>query len=307
VLSITINKHNAGQRLDRFLRKAFPVAPLNLLFAVIRKKKARVNGIVGKAAQMLCENDVVQIYENLPQVLQKKTFEQAKKTYPKEKLCFVFQNSDFAVINKPCGIASQSGSGVREEECLVGMLEIWAQEQGIDFKPALVHRLDKETSGLLIVALSGQAARYFGNIIRERKIKKEYLALVKGHLPQKKGKISILLPGDSRISETNWLVEKKFDECDLVRVGLETGHKHQIRISFAQKGHPLLGDSRYGDFAFNRKIKKEFALSRLFLHATLLEFNWNGERVKIEAPLPEELEKFLNNPHCCPNLFHKGL
>lgn len=292
MLSITINKHNAGQRLDRFLRKAFPIAPLGLLFAVIRKKKARVNGIVGKAAQMLCENDVVQIYENLPQAPQKKTFEQAK-TYSKEKLRFVFQNSDFAVLDKPCGIASQSGSGLREEECLVGMLEIWAQEQGIDFKPALVHRLDKETSGLLIAALSGYAAREFGNIIRERKIKKEYLALVKGHLPQKSGRISISLPDDARISKTKWFVEKKLGECDLVRVCLETGHKHQIRISFAQKGHPLLGDSRYGDFAFNRKIKKEFGLSRLFLHAALLEFNWKGEKIKIEAPLPKELEKFL--------------
>ena len=292
MLSITINKHNAGQRLDRFLRKAFPVAPLGLLFSVIRKKKVRVNGVVGKAAQMLCENDAVQIYENLPQVQKKVTFEQTK-TYAKEKLCFVFQNSDFAILNKPCGLASQSGSGVKEEECLVGMLEIWAQEQGIDFKPALVHRLDKETSGLLIAALSGQAAREFGNIIRERKIKKEYLALVKGHLPQKKGKISVQLPGDDRISETNWVVEKKFEECDLVRVGLETGHKHQIRISFAQQGHPLLGDTRYGDFAFNRKMKKEFGLSRLFLHAALLEFSWKGERIKVEAALPDELEKFL--------------
>jgi len=297
MLSITINKHNAGQRLDRFLRKAFPVAPLGLLFAVMRKKKVRVNGIIGKAAQMLCENDVVQIYENLPQVVKAVTFEQTKKTYPKEKLQFVFQNSDFAILNKPCGIASQSGSGVKEEECLVGMLEMWAQEQGIDFKPALVHRLDKETSGLLIAALSGQAAREFGNIIRERKIKKEYLALVKGHLPQKKGKISMALPGETRISETTWIVEKKFEECDLVRVGLETGHKHQIRISFAQKGFPLVGDSRYGDFAFNRKIKKEFGLSRLFLHAALLEFNWNGESVRAEAALPEELEKFLDSLH----------
>jgi 23S rRNA pseudouridine955/2504/2580 synthase len=123
MLSITINKHNAGQRLDRFLRKAFPVAPLGLLFSVIRKKKVRVNGVVGKAAQMLCENDAVQIYENLPQVQKKVTFEQTK-TYSKEKLCFVFQNSDFAILNKPCGLASQSGSGVKEEECLVGILEI---------------------------------------------------------------------------------------------------------------------------------------------------------------------------------------
>jgi 23S rRNA pseudouridine955/2504/2580 synthase len=293
VLSITINKHNAGQRLDRFLRKAFPAAPLGLLFAVIRKKKVRVNGVVGKAAQMLRESDTVQVYENLPQLPEKNFFGQAKKQVAVEKLNFIMQNSDFAILNKPCGIASQSGSGVMEEECLVGMLEIWAQEQGFDFKPALVHRLDKETSGLLIVALSGYAAREFGSIIRERKIRKEYLALVKGNMPQKSGKISTLLSGNTKVSETSWLVEKKFDECDLVRVGLETGHKHQIRISFAQNGHPLLGDSRYGDFALNRKFKKNFGLSRLFLHATVLEFKWKGQKIKIEAPLPEELEKLV--------------
>jgi 23S rRNA pseudouridine955/2504/2580 synthase len=302
VLSITINKHNAGQRLDRFLRKAFPAAPLSLLFAVIRKKKVRVNGAVGKAAQMLCESDAVQIYENLPQLPEKSSFEQTKKLVAKGKLNFVMQNPDFAILNKPCGTPSQSGSGVREEECLVGMLDVWAREQGFDFKPALVHRLDKETSGLLIAALSGHAAREFGSIIRERKIKKEYLALVKGNMPQKSGKISVLLPGNARVSETSWLVEKKFNECDLVRVGLETGHKHQIRISFAQSGHPLLGDSRYGDFALNRKFKKDFGLSRLFLHAAMLEFNWSGQKVKVEAPLPEELEKV--NQRLRPNIMN---
>jgi 23S rRNA pseudouridine955/2504/2580 synthase len=239
---------------------------------------------------MLCENDTLEIYENLPQTPQKKTFEQMK--YAKEKLTFVFQNSDFAVLNKPCGLASQSGSGVREEECLVGILHAWAYEQDLDFKPTLVHRLDKETSGLIIAALSGQALREFGSIIRERKIKKEYLALVKGNMPKKSGKINAPLPGEERNSETNWVVEKSFAECDLVRVSLETGRKHQIRIHFAQIGHPLLGDSKHGDFALNRKFKKDYGLSRLFLHAALLEFNWKGEKITLEEPLPEELRNY---------------
>jgi 23S rRNA pseudouridine955/2504/2580 synthase len=294
MLLLTINKHSAEQRLDRFLRKSFPAVPLGLLFAVIRKKKVRVNGVIGKASQMLKENDAVQIYENFPH--KSDSFVQAKKTAEnvKEKLNFVMLNSDFAILNKPSGIPSQSGSGVREGESLVGMLEIWAREEGFDFKPSLVHRLDKETSGLIIAALSGYAAREFGSIIRERKIKKEYLALAKGHLPQKTGKIIAQLPGEARVSETSWVVEKRFEECDLLRVGLKTGHKHQIRIGFAQKGHPLLGDSRYGDFAFNRKFKKDFGLSRLFLHAVALEFDWKGERVSVEAPLSAELEKCVD-------------
>ena len=279
MLSLIINRHNSGQRLDRFLRKAFPAASLSIIFAVIRKKKVRVNGAVGKAAQMLCENDEVKIYENLPQELPKKTLT------GNINLNFIFQNNDFAILNKPCGVASQSGSGISEEESLVGMLDIWARGEGLDFKPALVHRLDKETSGLIIAALSGPALREFGSMLRERKIRKEYLALVKGKMPQKSGKISMPLPGDEKISESVWKVEKSFEECDLVRVRLETGRKHQIRIHFAQIGHPLLGDSRYGDFALNRRLK----IPRLFLHSTLLEFSWQGEKMKFESELPEEL------------------
>jgi len=297
MLSLTVNRHNCEQRLDRFLRKAFPAVSLSLIFAVIRKKKVRVNGIVGKAAQILCENDTLNIYEDLPQMPQKKSFEQIEKRAHviKNKLNFVFKNSDFAVLNKPCGLASQSGSGVSEDECLAGMLALWAVGEGLDFKPALVHRLDKETSGLIIAALSGPALREFGSMIRERKIRKEYLALVKGKMPQKSGKISMALPGDAKISESTWKVEKSFDECDLVRVRLETGRKHQIRIHFAQINHPLLGDSRHGDFALNKKFKKDFGLSRLFLHSALLEFYWQGKRVKLEFALPEELEMVLQN------------
>jgi 23S rRNA pseudouridine955/2504/2580 synthase len=275
------------------LRKTFTAAPLGLLFAILRKKKVRVNGIAGKAAQMVRENDIVQIYENLPQ--EPENFSGQKKAIANimEKLNFVMLNSDFAILSKPCGLASQSGSGISEDESLVGMLEIWAREENLDFKPALVHRLDKDTSGLIIAALSGAALREFGSMIRERKIKKEYLALVKGNMPQKSGQISMPLPGDAKISISKWAVEKSFKECTLVRVGLETGRKHQIRIHFAQIGHPLLGDSKHGDFELNRRFKKEFGLSRLFLHSAYLEFIWKGKRIRLEDKLPMELENIF--------------
>lgn len=243
---------------------------------------------------MLNENDTIQIYENLPPVgadLRVCPYNVAKNKII--NLNFIFQTPDFAILNKPCGLASQSGSGISEEESLAGMLDIWARQEGLDFKPALVHRLDKDTSGLIIAALSGEALRGFGKIIREREIKKEYLALVKGNMPQKSGNISMPLPGDAKISESVWSREKSFGEYDLVRVGLGTGRKHQIRIHFAEIGHPLLGDSKHGDFALNRKFKKDFGLSRLFLHATLLEFNWKGKKIKLEAELPAELKVVL--------------
>jgi 23S rRNA pseudouridine955/2504/2580 synthase len=114
-------------------------------------------------------------------------------------------------------------------------------------------------------------------------------------MPQKSGKISLPLPGDEKVSLSRWSVEKSFEECDLVRVVLETGRKHQIRIHFAQIGHPLLGDSKHGDFALNKKFKKDYGLSRLFLHSTLLEFNWQGKKLTIKAELPKELESVIHS------------
>ncbi|MCL2261090.1 MAG: RluA family pseudouridine synthase, partial [Fibromonadales bacterium] len=150
-----------------------------------------------------------------------------------------------------------------------------------------------ETSGLIIAALSGPALREFGSMLRARKIRKEYLALVKGKMPQKSGKISTPLPGETKISETIWNVvaSQNNEQFDLIRVKLETGHKHQIRIHFSQIGHPLLGDTKYGDFALNRKLKTP----RLFLHSTLLEFTWQGKKMKFEAELPPELENYASH------------
>ena len=287
MISLTINKHTAEQRLDRYLRKTFPSVSLGLLFSIIRKKKVRINGHIGKSAQILKENDKIDIYENLQE--NNSAFVGANpRGRPSVNLDIVYQNADFVVINKPSGLASQSGTGVKEEDCLVGMLDAWAAECGFDFKPALVHRLDKETSGLIIAATTGAAVREFAKIIRERKIKKEYFALVKGNL-KGSGKISEPLKGAPKIATTFWKVEEAYNDCTLLRVNIETGYKHQIRIHFAQKGHPLLGDTRHGDFAFNREFKKKYGLNRLFLHATLLEFYWQGKKIMLEQPLPEQL------------------
>ncbi|GHV11480.1 pseudouridine synthase [Fibrobacterales bacterium] len=284
---IKVGIHDSEQRLDRFLRKTFPNVSINFLFSILRKKKVRVNGAVGKAAQKLALGDNICIYENLPQQQIEKSF--ATEIIP--KLEFALLRDDFAIIEKMCGVPSQSGTNLQKGESLVEQLEAWAfHNNKTDFKPALAHRLDKDTSGVIIAALTGQALRKLTEIIRDRKIKKEYLALVKGHIEKKKGTIDLPLDKEAI---THYEVVKSFVDFDLVRARIETGRKHQIRLHFAKIGHPIYGDSLHGDFAWNRECKKKFGISRLFLHSAYLEFEWDGEVIKIESQLPQELQKLM--------------
>lgn len=304
-----IGRHESDQRLDRWLRKAFPNASLSTLFGILRKKKVRLNGKVAKGPEMVQENDQVCIYENLQDTPSNATPATSKSGWgkPKQKVdsrvVLVLRTDDFVVLDKPAGLASQPGSNQMPGDSLVELLWTWAEEEYLDFKPALVHRLDQETSGLIIAALSGQAVRGLNARIREHKVRKEYVALVKGHLQKKQGTIELALDrtdsakgakmdvGHGKAAITHYRVERELPDSSLVRIRLETGRMHQIRAHFAAIGHPLFGDGRYGDFALNRELRKRLGLKRLFLHSALLEFEWNGEMVLVERELPAELQK----------------
>lgn len=361
MITRTIDRNFANMRLDRFLRKAFPEESLSVFFAVIRKKKVRVNGVVGKANQMLVEGDVVNIYENFksvsdetkmdpitelqgdnnlnnvilegqsPDRIQEDFKEAANKPtgFAKNKstwgrhltgaekqahwgaheLEFIVQTEDYVIVNKPSGLASQPGSGTRPGESLVEYLWEWGKKECLDFKPTIAHRLDQETSGLLIAALHGDTLRDLTRLIREHEVDKFYFALVKGNLKKDRGTIneSLLRTDSAKGSKmlvgqddnkaqkaiTHYRVKQHYEGYDLVKIELETGRMHQIRAHFASIGHPLLGDTRYGDFALNREVKKLFGLNRLFLHSCRLEFDWQGEHKVYDCPLPKELQNVI--------------
>ena len=352
-----IDRNFANMRLDRFLRKAFPEESLSVFFAVIRKKKVRVNGIIGKANQMLSEGDVVCIYENFKSVdssderrearderdgsrlevrgsgdevpssgdearSARTGFAKSRSTWGKDassaekqarwgarELDIVIQTEDYVIVNKPSGLASQPGSGTRPGESLVEYLWEWGKSEGLDFKPTIAHRLDQETSGMLIAALHGDTLRDFTRMIREHEVEKFYFALVKGNLKKEKGTIDESLTRtdaakgskmkvgetgkDAQKAITHYRVKQHYEGYDLVKIKLETGRMHQIRAHFASIGHPLLGDTRYGDFALNREAKKTLGLHRLFLHSCRLEFVWQGERKVFDCPLPKELQNVI--------------
>ncbi len=359
MITRTIDRNFANMRLDRFLRKAFPEESLSVFFAVIRKKKVRVNGVVGKANQMLVEGDVVNIYENFKSVSESDErnikgeslplasaaeaapatpssgdtpqrpdaksatgFAKNKSTWGHHltgaekqahwgahELDLVVQTEDYVIVNKPSGLASQPGSGTRPGESLVEYLWEWGRNEGLDFKPTIAHRLDQETSGLIIAALHGDTLRDFTRMIREHVVDKFYFALVKGNLKKDRGTISesllrtdsakgskMLVGQDDENAQkaiTHYRVKQHYEGYDLVKIKLETGRMHQIRAHFASIGHPLLGDTRYGDFALNREVKKQFGLNRLFLHSCRLEFDWQGEHKVFDCPLPKELRDVI--------------
>ena len=350
MITRVIDRNFANMRLDRFLRKAFPDESLSVFFAVIRKKKVRVNGVVGKANQMLQEGDTVCIYENFKSVSEDERtlasslqtrdentasqqakhvegsssgFAKAKSTWgkattPSEKqsgwgakeLDIVIQTEDYVVVNKPSGLASQPGSGTRPGESLVEYLWEWGRREGLDFKPTIAHRLDQETSGMIIAALHGDTLRDFTRMIREHEVDKFYYALVKGNLKKDKGTIDETLTRtdaakgskmkvgetgkDAQKAITHYRVKQHYEGYDLVKIKLETGRMHQIRAHFASIGHPLLGDTRYGDFALNREVKKQLGLHRLFLHSCRLEFIWHGDKIVLDCPLPKELQSVVD-------------
>ena len=372
MITRVIDRNFANMRLDRFLRKAFPDESLSVFFAVIRKKKVRVNGVIGKANQMLQEGDTVCIYENFKSVEPDdkcvgresrpnkfghdrdqhlgfeqsenpktrderetiiaseenvpsiaKGFAKAKSTWGKSassaekasgwganELDIVIQTEDYVVINKPSGLASQPGSGTRPGESLVEYLWEWGRREGLDFKPTIAHRLDQETSGMIIAALHGDTLRELTRMIREHEVDKFYFALVKGNLKKDKGTIDETLTRtdaakgskmkvgetgkDAQKAVTHYRVKQHYEGYDLVKIKLETGRMHQIRAHFASIGHPLLGDTRYGDFALNRDVKKQLGLHRLFLHSCRLEFTWHGNKIVLDCPLPKELQAVIN-------------
>lgn len=323
-----IDRNFSNMRLDRFLRKAFPDEPLSVFFAVLRKKKIRVNGVVGKANQMLQEGDLINIYENFKSVpkdeenniltlssaapkveeVPTKGWTSKNKLWKAQALDIILQTEDYLVVNKPSGLASQPGSGTKPGESLVEYLWEWGRQEHLDFKPTIAHRLDQETSGLILVALHGDTLRDLTRMIREHEVKKFYFALVKGNIKKEKGTISASLTrtddakgskmkvGEEggKASVTHYSVKQHYEGYDLVKINLETGRMHQIRAHFASIGHPLLGDTRYGDFALNRDAKKNLGLNRLFLHSCRLEYVWEGKNTVQEAPLPPELKQVLD-------------
>ena len=211
----------------------------------------------------------------------------------------LYEDDKIIAVNKPAGLAVQGGKGVKTS--LDALLSQWFREKGKTGEPHLVHRLDKDTSGVLLVAKGRKEAARFSQLINDRKAVKQYVAVCAGRPPKNEGVIAdeLVIHGVSKKSETMYkltaggILTACGLEYSILELELGTGRMHQIRRHLAANGSPILGDDKYGDFSLNKKLKKEAGLKRLLLHASRLVIK-DGYNLEITAKLPEYYEAYTN-------------
>ena len=274
----------APQKLEAFLKKRFPIGYVRKLF---RKNGLRLNGKHPRPDDIVGPGDRIRFY---PPFEAKDQPPKVKKIIKPPEFQIVFEDRRLLVIDKPAGLAVHEGRTVTRRESLLGVLENRYRTQGIT--PALVHRLDKDTSGLLLVAKEPRVADRLASLFETGRVEKDYLCLVAGRLPENQGVIELPLPGregQAVRAITRYQVAKRFSATTLVRVKIETGRMHQIRLHFAKLGYPVVLDDQHGDFAFNKRFRKTYGLKRQFLHAATLTLDYEGKRRTWSAPLAGDL------------------
>jgi 23S rRNA pseudouridine955/2504/2580 synthase len=283
---IVVAAQEAGKKLESFLKKKFPIGYVRKLF---RKNGIRLNGQRAKPHGTLRAGDRIQLYIPFESQASKPAHSSSQRA-----IKIIHEDESLLVIDKPAGLAVDEGKTASKLESLAGFIERKYQER--KFSPKLAHRLDKDTSGLIVFAKNESALAELESQFENGRIDKEYLCLVVGRLPNIAGKIDLPLPGrDGNLVRalTRYRIVKRFAETTLVRVNLETGRLHQIRLHFAKLGYPVVMDDQHGDFNFNKRFRKAYGLKRQFLHAAKLAVNFNGKHHNWTAPLAEDLAKLL--------------
>ena len=313
MIALTVTPDAAGQRLDKYVRRALKDVPLSHLYKMFRTRKVKVNGLRGKAEQLLAEGDKVEIWGDEQKLMTKpEPGPGGARRAGGPRLEILFEDDDLFAVNKPAGLAAHPGTGITGAT-LVELVR--AHVKGSDalpateFKPSPAHRLDRETSGVILVAKNRRTMAALAATFESKEgVKKEYLTLAKGKMPKENGVIDLPLSEHEQTAKskdkrgvnlqaalTRWKVAASMKEAALLKVLIETGRTHQIRRHLQSAGHPVAGDSRYGDFNFNRTARVRWGLRRMFLHAWKLEVPHpvTGARLALVAPLPEELREVL--------------
>ncbi|MBA5248506.1 MAG: RluA family pseudouridine synthase [Gammaproteobacteria bacterium] len=291
-----IDEFAVGQRLDNYLLKHLKGVPKSHIYRVIRKGEVRVNKGRKKADYKLQIDDVVRIPPiRVAESRVTKTSDSLKKLLTESIL---YEDKGLLVINKPSGLAVHGGSGID-----IGVIEALRDMYQVPVE--LVHRIDRATSGVLLIAKKRSVLRNLHQQLVEHQMEKRYTALVKGTWSKKRHTVDVPLYQNSRCTVvdvkgkeavSHFQPLKNFDRIDasLVEVLIETGRMHQIRVHAQYAGHPLAGDDKYGDRDFDRKVHSQ-GLKRLFLHAHQLTFtNPTTDTIQtVKAPLSVELAAFL--------------
>jgi 23S rRNA pseudouridine1911/1915/1917 synthase len=314
---------DAGKRLDQFLALHLTETSRARVQQLIAEQKALVNEAVVKPSYRLQGDEQIAILG----AVQVAPLRAIAEDIP---LDLVYEDDDLVVVNKPAGMMVHAGAGATEEERNRGtlvnaLLHRFGKLSGVggELRPGIVHRLDKATSGLIIVAKNDEAHRRLGSLFSHREIKKKYIALVHGWLKQDHGTVNSAISRD-RIHRTRMTtrrpggrdaithyqvlqrIDSPFGKLSLIELKIDTGRTHQIRVHLSSLGHPVVGDTLYGaprEMTAKGPPKQTLALSRNFLHAAALEFVHPKTKHlhSLSAPLPSELDNFLSRLGCAYN------
>ena len=308
---LKVDEDSAGQRLANFLMRHLKGVPKTHVYRIIRSGEVRVNKGRSSADQRVAAGDLIRIP---PVRISAQVQAKEDAPAPAREFEVLMEDEALIAIDKPAGVAVHGGSGVS-----FGVIEQIRQSMPHASEFELVHRLDRETSGILLVAKKRSALKHLQTQFRERSTDKTYLALVRGIWPQRqkvidlplqkflltngdgsKGerRVRVVAPNDPQGMRAITLVKvaRLLGDYTLLEVTIKTGRTHQIRVHLASLGHPILGDDKYGDYDLNKALQKT-GLRRMFLHAWKLQFRHpaSGELVALNAPLPPELQSFIDH------------
>lgn len=304
---ITIDGSNKGKRLDKFLSTFYPDHSRASIQRSIKDELTTINDKKAKPNYILKEGDVINVALTDNQVY----FPKPEKI----KLKIVFENDDLAIIEKPYGmVVHPTEEGKHLSGTLVNALLNHFGSKNLSsiggmLRPGIIHRLDKDTSGLLIIAKNNDIHMYLVGLMKKREITKRYLTLVRGHLEHETGrieapltrakrdrkKIGLAMDQEGREAITEYKLIDFYGPYSLVEATILTGRTHQIRVHFASIGHPVAGDELYGDANVNKELRKK-GLKRQFLHAAKLSFKMpDGEKVDVKIKLPSDLKAVIKS------------
>ena len=297
---LTIAARDEGRRIDNYLMRVLKDVPRAHIYKMLRSGQVRVNGGRARPERRLGLGDEVRLPPGIAGSGGAEAPRLSARVLADIDRAIVEETEDFLIVDKPSGIAVHKGTGLSW-----GLIDVLRALRPDAECVELVHRLDRETSGVIVVAKSHAALAALGDLTRAHALEKRYLALVAGRWPRGRrlirgrlaaertgGEKRIVAAREGRTAEAWFSHVRAFAGATLVEVELVTGRTHQIRVQAAAEGHPLAGDARYGDSAFNESMAN-LGLGRLFLHASALSFELFGRPVSAASALPATLSDTL--------------
>jgi 23S rRNA pseudouridine1911/1915/1917 synthase len=299
-ISLNVSAEDNRKRLDKFLVEQFSSYSRSFLQSQIKKGKITLNGSRVITGNKLKEGDEVKIILHDPKIISLK---------PNKDITIdvIFENDDLVVINKPSGIVVHPSQSTPEHTLVNGLISYYPNIISIGDdpnRPGIVHRLDKDASGIMVIAKSQKTFEHLKTQFQDREIKKKYTALVFGKITPSYGKIdapigrskskpsrmSVKRSDEGKEALTYYKTTKEYNNYSLLEIETKTGRTHQIRVHLLSIGYPIVGDSIY----YVKKTRRKVKINRIFLHAQSIQFSdINGSLMKFKANLPNELKQFL--------------